>query len=141
MISNEDIAFLISVKGHGGRIRKDALDQESAERASNLQEEGLMQYSFYRQNEDGSKAISSFWITTKGYDAISAYEKRQQEKEDQQQAQRQADFQAAQDRRKQRHHDYLVGAFGALIGAIVTFLLQHVQDIENAAIKVFNLFR
>lgn len=141
MISKEDFDFLLSISENGNRIRKDHLDSVSKERVIRLQDEGLLQYYFYCKNENGESALSSYWITTKGFDAISLHSREQQEKEENARKQNQADLEAAQDRRKQRNHDYLVGAFGALIGALVAIFLQHIQDIKDAAVDVFKLLK
>ena len=68
-------------------------------------------------------------LLPKGEDAILAFDQRQDEqrrkaaedaaKEKQQRAQR------IIEKRQDRRHDYLVGAFGAILGALFTLLVEH----------------
>lgn len=76
---------------------------------------------------------SSFWITPKALSELAAIDERldheNKKATDDAAKQKKKDAEAVVQMRQNRHHDYHVATFGAIIGVIATLLIEHFDDI------------
>lgn len=148
MISPEDAALLSRIRDMPKRqLPYDGLDEDTRRRIYAFKRCGLARELGEAYIGEAPYGVT---ITPAGLDALSAYERAEQERK--QLAQQRAAQQAAQEEkeraqaaekvieaRKQRKHDYAVAAFGAFLGMAGTLTVEHFDSIVNALIKVWLL--
>lgn len=76
-----------------------------------------------------SRGLSCYAISAAGEDALTMYEQLREKKSERKAQEEDDRFQSAINRKKERHHDFLVAIVGAITGSLCTLLAEHFDSI------------
>ena len=72
---------------------------------------------------------TTYILTPLGSTALAEFERQRQHDSDEHAEKEKARSQSVEDQRKQRRHDYLVAAFSAIFGVLLTLLVEHFNQL------------
>jgi len=125
------------------QLRELMPDEEYRHRMDILLGEGYIELAdvFSSRKSNGALFLGepkAYRLTTADIDYLSMCDQKDQEKADKKRIEEQDKAQAKEDKIKDRRHDYHVAAFGAVLGAVLTLLVEHFDQVAAWLISLFH---